>query len=215
MQRATSIVIILFLLTKSLHAQNPEVENLMQGDLKLIYPSIYFKHNSEEYAPMPYSADSCIKYIASHLKYLNCIVIWRDSSETEFITNARIKKVLHDISKYTALGNVDIKSMKDAQKISQRTIKKASNDKELQYLLSFNSVLDVSGAIRHRKKLRRTHSEGRYFCLECWKRGVFFHKKKKKNSSKSKVQSSKVSILNTTFFRIFTSTSKRITSTTL
>jgi hypothetical protein len=180
MPRVTSIVIILFLLTKSLHAQNPEVENLMQGDLKMTYPSIYFKHNSEEYAVMPYSADTCYKYIASHLKYLNSIVIWRDSSETEFLTNARIKKIQHDLGKYSTFGYVDIKTMKDAQKISQHTIKKASNDTELQYLLSFNSVLDVSGAIRHRKKLRRTHVEGRIFCIECWQRGVFFHKKVKK-----------------------------------
>ena len=70
--------------------------------------------------------------------------------------------------------------MKNEQKISQRTIRKAANEKQKQHLLSFNSVLDVSGAIRKRKRWRRTHVEGRIFCLECWQRGVFFRKKVKK-----------------------------------
>lgn len=172
--------IFLLLITTTLHAQNPEVEKLMEGELKMTYPSIYFVHNSTDYATMGYTADSCFKYIASHLKYLNSIVIWRDSSETEILTTARIKKLKLDLNKYVPSRNINIESMENQQKLSQRTIKKASNDKELQYLLSFNSVLDVSGAIRHRKKWRRTHVEGRVFCIECWQRGVFFRKKVKK-----------------------------------
>ena len=129
---------------------------------------------------MPYTVDSCFKYITTHLKYLNSIVIWRDSTETEFLTNQRIKKLQHDLDKYSPFGYVDIKSMDNEQKISQRTIKKASTDEQLQKLLSFNSVLDVSGAVRHRKKWRRTHVQGRIFCMECWQRGVFFRKKTKK-----------------------------------
>ncbi len=183
MLRIFTILVLLFIFTSSLHAQNPEVEKLLEGELKMTYPSIYFKHNSEEYAAMPYPVDSCFKYIASHLKYLNSIVIWRDSSETEFLTNARIKKLQRDLNKYPPFGYVDIKSMGNAQKISQRTIKKASTDQQLQYLLSFNSVLDVSGAVRHRKKWRRTHVQGRIFCAECWRRGVFFRKKVKKKDS--------------------------------
>ncbi|MGZ4055701.1 MAG: hypothetical protein ACXVPU_08015 [Bacteroidia bacterium] len=160
----------------------------MEGDLKMTYPSIYFIHNSTEYAQMPYTVDSCFKYIASHLKYLNSIVIWRDSSETELLTNSRIKKIKLDLNKYTSYGDVDIGSMENEQKISQRTIRKATNDKQLQYLLSINSVLDVSGAIRHKKKWRRTHAQGRIFCLQCWRRGAFFHKKikKKKDDQVSK-----------------------------
>ena len=174
------LFLFLLLLTTNLHAQTAEVDKLMEGELKMTYPSIYFVHNSTEYAAMPYPVDSCFKYIASHVKYLNSIVIWRDSSETEFLTESRMKKIKLDLNKYTAYGNVDIESMEGEQKISQRTIRKASNDKQLQYLLSFNSVLDVSGAIRHRKRWRRTHVEGRIFCLECWQRGVFFRKKVKK-----------------------------------
>ena len=88
------------------------------------------------------------------------------------------------MNKYTAYGNVDIESMGEEQKISQRTIRKATDEKQKQYLLSFNSVLDVSGAIRHRKRWRRTHVEGRIFCMECWQRGVFFRKKVKKKDNK-------------------------------
>ena len=52
----------------------------MDQELKMTYPSIYFVLNSTEYAVMPYTVDSCFKYIAANIKYLNSIVIWRDSS---------------------------------------------------------------------------------------------------------------------------------------
>ena len=177
---------LLLLTTNSLHSQDPEVEKLLEGELKMTYPSIYFVHNSTDYAEMGYNVDSCFKYIAGHIKYLNSIVIWRDSSETEQLTGARIKKLKLDINKYVPSRNVNIESMEDLQKISQRTINKATTDKQRQYLLSFNSVLDVSGAIRHRKKWRRTHVEGRIFCMECWQRGVFFRKKVKKKEEGKK-----------------------------
>ena len=180
MQRIISILLILFFFSDSLHAQNPEVQRLMEQELKMTYPSIYFAHNSTDYAVMPYTVDSCFKYIAANIKYLNSIVIWRDSSETELLSGARTKKLKLDINKYIPSRNVNIESMGNLHKLSQRTINKASNDKELQYLLSFNSVLDVSGAIRKRKKWRRTHVEGRIFCMECWQCGVFFRKKVKK-----------------------------------
>ena len=38
-----------------------------------------------------------------------------------------------------------------AQKVSRQTIGKSVDDKQTQYLLSLNSVLDVSGAIEHKK----------------------------------------------------------------
>ena len=174
---------LLLFITTTLPAQNPEVERLIEGELKMTYPSIYFAHNSTDYAAMPYTVDSCYKYIAGNIKYLNSIVIWRDSSETEQLTGARIKKIKLDLNKYIPSRNVDIESMENLHKLSQRTINKASDDRQLQYLLSFNAVLDVSGAIRHRKKWRRTHVEGRIFCLECWQRGVFFRKKVKKKEN--------------------------------
>ncbi len=183
--RLRTLIILLFLVVaRSLSAQNAEVTKLMEGELKMTYPSIYFVHNSTEYAAMPYPVDSCFKYIAGHIKYLNSIVIWRDSAETETLTNTRIKKLKLDLNKYVPSNNIDIESMEDLQKLSQRTINKASDEKQKQYLLSFNSVLDVSGAIRHRRKWRRTHVEGRIFCLECWQRGVFFRKKAKKKVMK-------------------------------
>lgn len=185
MRKSTTSLIFL-LLTTTLQAQNPEVEKLLEGELKMTYPSIYFVHNSTDYSEMGYTVDSCFKYIAGHIKYLNSIVIWRDSSETEQLTGARIKKIKLDLNKYIPSRNVDIESMEDQQKLSQRTINKATTDKQKQYLLSFNSVLDVSGAIRHRKKWRRTHVEGRIFCIECWQRGVFFRKKTRKKEEVKK-----------------------------
>src|SRR5687768_11512629 len=145
MQRLSTFILFLILGISS-PAQNAEVEKLMEGELKMTYPSIYFVHNSTEYAVMPYPVDSCFKYIAGHIKYLNSIVIWKDSSETEFLTNARIKKLKYDLNKYVPSNNIRIESMENLQKLSQRTINKASDDKQRQYLLSFNSVLDVSGA---------------------------------------------------------------------
>lgn len=117
----------------------------------MTFPSIYFKNNSTDYAVMPYTVDSCFKYIAGHIKYLNDLNVWRDSSEVEPLTHKRIKKIRADLSKYTST-NLNIRSMGDAQKISQRTIYTGTNASQIQYLLSLNSVFDVSGAIRKKKK---------------------------------------------------------------
>ncbi len=59
----------------------------------MTFPGIYFKHNSTDYADMPYTVDSCLGYTATHIKDINDFVIWRDSLETEKLTNRRIKKL--------------------------------------------------------------------------------------------------------------------------
>ncbi|MCW3075840.1 MAG: hypothetical protein JWO32_449 [Bacteroidetes bacterium] len=78
------------------------------GELIMTFPSIYFKHNSAEYAIMPYTVDSCFKFITANIKFLNSYPIWKDSSETELLTNKRIKKLKDDINKLRPTGKLNI-----------------------------------------------------------------------------------------------------------
>lgn len=113
------ITLIIFLAFTSLRAQNPEIERLMEGELKMTFPSIYFKSRSTDYAAMPYTVDSCLKYIATNFKNISGYFIWRDSSETEKITGARIKKLNAGLAKYKLPRKIFIESMGKEQKISR------------------------------------------------------------------------------------------------
>lgn len=189
MQTLVKLTIILLCVSTTLRGQDTETQTrLSNGELKMTFPSIYFNHNSTDYATMPYTVDSCFKFISTNIKFLNSYPIWRDSSETEQLTNKRIKRLKDDLNKYEPKGKVNIKSMGNKQKISRRTISTTSDNEQIKYLLSLNSVLDVSGAIHRKKKwTTRTHYEGRYLCFGCWRRGAFtkeyqrMHGRKKKN----------------------------------
>ena len=61
-QTFAKLTILLFI-TTVVQAQEPEIDRLMKSELKMTFPSIYFKHNSTEYTTMPYSADSSFKFI--------------------------------------------------------------------------------------------------------------------------------------------------------
>ena len=191
-QRRATILLILLVCTSRLLAQGPEIDNrLKSGELDMTFPSIYFKHNSTDYAEMPYTADSCFKYIASRMEYLNSLAVWRDSSETDQLTNKRILKLRTDLNKYTK-AKPNIQSMGKAQKISQRTIYSGTDSTQIQYLLSLNSVFDVSGAVNPviRKKKKGNHAiHPRVWCPFCWYRGaVSLHKKNEKRKVVKKVQ---------------------------
>src|SRR5207253_2800759 len=69
--------------------------------------------------------------------------IWRDSLETEHLTNERIKKIRVDLRKYTS-SRLRIQSMKQSQKISRRTINLGIDSAQVDYLLSLNSVFDIA-----------------------------------------------------------------------
>lgn len=133
----------------------------MQGELKMTFPSIYFKHNSTDYAAMPYTVDSCFKFIAAHFKdNINNLVIWRDSTETETLTNERIEKLKLGLRKYIPSGKIEIHSMGNQQKVSRKTINMTNDSTKIQYLLSLNSVFDISKtgfppATPKKKKVRR------------------------------------------------------------
>ncbi len=132
-----------------LHAQN--IEKTVGYENQMTFPSIYFKHNSSDYAVMPYSVDSCFKYIAANIKDLNSHPIWRDSAEKERLSYVRMQKLKTDLKKYIPGKKITFQSMGTAQKISRHTIEKSDDETQKQYLLTLNSVLDVSGVIENKK----------------------------------------------------------------
>jgi hypothetical protein len=167
--RSTKIILIILVCTFSLHGQkNSTQARLNNAELSMAYPNIYFKHNSIEYAQMPYSVDSCFKYIAVNIKNLYSLDIYRDSSETDQLTYKRIKKLQADMKKYLSSGRLNIKSAGKAQKISQHVIYKGSDSTQIQYLLSLNSVFDVSGSLMKKKiKMKKPKKNKIHCCLIC------------------------------------------------
>ena len=153
------------------------IDRLIAGELKMTFPSIYFRHNSTEYAVMPYTADSCFKYVAKHIRDIHTLVIWRDSAETDELSNRRIRKLKSDLAKYTS-AKIDIHPMGDNQKVSRHTIALCVNDRQLQYLYSLNSSFDISRT-RFAPKPKKNHIERpRIWCLDCWNSG--FHVKERR-----------------------------------
>lgn len=169
---------MLLVISAKLCAQGNEIDRLIAGELKMTFPGVYFRHNSTDYAAMPYTADSCFKYIAKRVKYIYSFVIWRDSAETEELTNKRIKKLKADLNKYTPAGKIEIRSMGKEQKISRLTIHCSTSNEQLQYLLSLNSVFDISTSRLSVKK--KNHIEQpRIWCLNCWTSGFHIKARRK------------------------------------
>lgn len=163
-----------------LKAQDTEIKRLMGSELQMTFPSIYFKHKSSDYASMPYTADSCFKHLALHFKGgVNSLVIWRDSAETEDLTLRRIKQLKLTLAKYLE-EDIDIHSMGAQQKISRETIRKTSDKAKVAYLLSLNSVLDISktrfpkdGPTKALDHVLRP----KIWCFKCWKSGFHMDRK--------------------------------------
>jgi len=196
-QRTTKLLLILLTIGTSLRGQDSEIDLLVKGELKMTFPSIYFKHNSTDYATVPYAADSCLKYIAAHIKDIKSFIVWRDSSETDLLTNNRIENLKVDLNKYTPSDKINIQPMGNAQKISRRTIHKGADNEQIQYLISLNSVFDIytTGVPTEKKKKsgKVSHIERpRIWCLNCW-RGDRFSKgyrqvnKKRKSGTNTSV----------------------------
>jgi len=143
----------------------------------MTFPSIYFKHNSTEYAEMPYPVDSCFIFIQKNVKDIKSYVIWRDSGETEQLSSKRIQKVRADLVKFSKAA-FRVNSMGKDQKISRYTINHNPNEQR-QYLLSLNSVLDIY-TTRTRKEMKtKTHiMRPRIWCWGCISSG--FHYKARK-----------------------------------
>jgi hypothetical protein len=144
----------------------------------MTFPSVYFKHKSTDYARMPYSVDSCFRNIALHFDdNVNSLVIWRDSSESEKLTNMRIKQLKADLKKYLPKQQLEIFSMFDEQKISRHTIKMTSDKKKIDYLLTLNSVFEISKTRRQGLTNQSHVMRPRLFCFICLKNGYHMDKK--------------------------------------
>ena len=175
MGQKTKIVLLFLVVSITLHGQDKNSQSkLNSGEFKMNFPSIYFKNNSTDYAAMPYSVDSCFKYIAANTKYINDLVIWRDSLEPEKFSKQRIKKIRTALSKYKEIRGIPIESMGKEQKISRHTIEISSDQTQIQYLLSLNSVFEIS-ATRFEKQAKYTNHimRPRIWCWGCWSSG--FH----------------------------------------
>jgi hypothetical protein len=176
---STKLLSVLCLICAGIQAQNAEIETrLTNGELSMNFPSIYFKHNSTDYAAMPYTVDSCFKYMAIHMNDVKSLVIWRDIAEKEQLTHKRIRKLNAGLKKFIPSSNFNIQSMGAAQKISRRTINLAASSKQTQHLLSLNSVFDISTArLSNKSNLKRKIC---WFCLirgkSCQVNRMFFLK---------------------------------------
>lgn len=187
LQRTAKIILSLVVCTTMLHGQVKQTDGWSSsGELKMTFPSIYFKHNSTDYAKMPYTVDSCFKYMALHLKDIYSFTVWRDSSETEDLTNERIKKLKEGLNKYIPSKKIDTHSMGDKQKISRKTVDRGVDYEYIEYLLSLNSVIEISKTRYREKKRKKIPHEvlPRLWCLACWKHG--FHIEYRRNMRKAR-----------------------------
>jgi len=206
MQTLTKLTIVLFFLSIRLHGQESEIDRLIQSELKMTFPSIHFKRNSTDYTSMPYSVDSCFKYIAIHFdESINSLVIWRDSTEAESLTIKRVKKLKSTLNKYLRNEEFEIYSMGDEQKVSRRTINMTADSSKIKYLLTLNSVFDISKT-RLPFKTKESHVlHPKIWCGNCWKNGFHLNKRgrdarkmarrNKKSNQTSAKQNRKVSHL--------------------
>lgn len=173
-------LLIVLVLSSRLCAQEKEIDRLIQNELKMSFPSIYFKHNSTDYAVMPYTVDSCFKYIALHFNdNINSLVIWRDSTETEELTIKRIKKLNIGLRKHIRNEEIEIHSMENQQKISRPTFHMTSDSTKIQYLLSLNSVFDISKTHFQKDKVSKSVDHilhPKIWCWHCWMSGFHLFK---------------------------------------
>jgi len=178
MQTFAKLTILLFIAT-GLQGQDSEIDRLIESELKMTFPSIYFKHQSTDYATMPYTVDSCFKYIALHFDdNNNSLVIWRDSNETKELTNKRIKKLKMSLNKRIRDKSIEIHSMGNQQKISWQTMKMTSDSAKIKYLWSLNSVFDIS-MTRFPKtpSTKASHVlHPKIWCWNCWRNGFHLDK---------------------------------------
>lgn len=172
-------LLVLLFISGKFSAQNSEINRRMEGELQMTFPSIYFKHQSTDYALMPYTADSCFRYISLHIKDIHDLVLWRDSLEPEKLSHERIKKLKAGLNKYLPGRKVLILSMGKEQKISRHTLQQTNDEKQLNYLLSLNSVFEMAKTRFVREKFVSSGSHRlhpKIWCWRCWKSGFHMDK---------------------------------------
>lgn len=145
-----------------LEAQSAAVgKRVDAGELQMDFPGIYFRHNSTEYAPMPYRVDSCLRYLIQHYDDIRSFVMWRDSSESEKLSADRISKIEADLQALKFHKTFRTRSMGNAQKVSYYTIRQCNSVAEADRLLSLNSVFEIAKSRLH------TQPGLRKFCWHC------------------------------------------------
>jgi hypothetical protein len=180
MNASIKFIIIFCFILPQFQAQESEIDRLMKSEFKMTFPSIYFIHNTTHYAKMPYSIDSCFKNISLNFDdNINSLVIWRDSAESIDLTSKRIKKLKFELRKYLPRKDFEIYAIGNEQKISRHTIRMTSDSSKINYLLSLNSVFDISKT-QFQKKISQKESHilrPKIWCLNCWKSGFHLDKK--------------------------------------
>lgn len=178
MQSRHLLLFFFIAVAMQLKSQSTSLERQIDSEFKMTFPSIYFKTNSTDYAPMPYSVDSCLKHMAANAKDINSYALWRDSSETEILSKQRIKKLELALRQYRPKEKIRIQSMDSLQKISRFTINTSTSQEQRAYLLSLNSVLDIS-KVRFTKETSQKTSHiyhPKIWCWDCWKSGFHMDK---------------------------------------
>jgi hypothetical protein len=181
METLTKLIPVLLFLSMKLQGQGTETDRRIQSEFKMTFPSIYFKHKSTDYTKMPYTADSCFKYIAFHFdESVNSLVIWQDSAETDALTTKRIKKLKAALHTFIPSGNFEIYPMGKEQKISRHTISNTFKGDQRDYALSLNSVFDISKTLfpNYESSKSRSHIlHPKIWCGKCWKSGFHLDKR--------------------------------------
>lgn len=140
---------------------------------------------------MPYSLDSCLKYIASRFdENINSLVIWRDTAETEDLTIKRIKKLKSALKKYLQTKEFEIYSMGNEQKVSRHTIKMTTDSSKINYLITLNSVFDISKTRRPLTTKQSHLYRPKLFCWSCIK-SCYHLDRKSRNLRKAARQAKK------------------------
>src|SRR5579872_2280780 len=81
-----------------------------QSKQQMTFPNIYFKLNSADYAKMPYTIDSCLKFLIKNIKAkgIPSFIMFRDTIETELLLKRRIKRFKNDLNKYMPADKTEI-----------------------------------------------------------------------------------------------------------
>lgn len=96
MLQPTKLFVILLLLTTTLFAQQKDTSTTVGSQIKMTFPSIDSKTKVPIMLQCLIQLIPALNYITKHVKDIKAYVIWRDSSETEVLTNKRIKKLKTD-----------------------------------------------------------------------------------------------------------------------
>ena len=114
-----------------------------QSDQQMTFPNIYFKLNTADYAKMPYTVDSCLKFLVNNIKAKGepNLAMFRDTVETDLLCKRRIKRFKYDLNKYMAADNLKIFIVPVSWQTVYEQAKKSPPNK--MYLSSLGAMLQI------------------------------------------------------------------------